>query len=45
LLHSQENLVKDYQMGPWFEGFTFIKRLHEEKLIREMPGMPEASKQ
>jgi len=25
LLHSQENLLKDYQIGTWFEGFTLTK--------------------
>jgi hypothetical protein len=44
LLHSQENLLKDYQIGPWFEGFTFYK-MSQGKLPREMPELPEASKQ
>jgi hypothetical protein len=43
LLHSQEKLLKDYQMGPWFEGFTFIKRLHREKIQHERPKLPETS--
>jgi hypothetical protein len=45
LLHSQENLLKDYQIGPWFEAFTFIKKRHREKPPREMPELHEASKQ
>jgi hypothetical protein len=31
LLHSQENLAKDYQIGPWFEGFTFYKNIARRK--------------
>jgi hypothetical protein len=27
LLHSQENLLKDYQKGPWFEGVYFCKNI------------------
>jgi hypothetical protein len=26
----EKTLLKDHHIGPWFEGFTFIKRLLEE---------------
>jgi hypothetical protein len=45
LLHFQEKRLKDYPIGPWFEGFTFVKRTAHRKLTRKMPNLPETSQQ
>jgi hypothetical protein len=44
LLHSQENLLKDYQRGPWFEGFTFVKTALR-KPDRNCQKLPRTSQQ
>jgi len=45
LLHFQEKHLQDYPIGPWIEGFTFVKKTAQRKPPRDKPELPEASKQ